>query len=187
LLENSCISIHFYIVSPRFISRKPQTDSLARKGSNRCMVGKEADGRKSKRNFCRFDSRKLIQKQERTGVKVNMKRYMVALIALAFATTVVMAQEKSTEKPVAKEMTLTGKLDKTTKQDGDKEIVRYVLVTADYGTVKLPAKTEVKLEELVGKNVEVVVKAFAIEKDGKKFVEPMELISAKEVKVEEKK
>ena len=62
-----------------------------------------------------------------------------------------------------------------------KAMVSYELKTVDCGKVELK-KTDVKLDELVGQEVEMVVKAVVVEKDGKKHVKGQaEVVSAKKV------
>ena len=108
-----------------------------------------------------------------------MKRLLAMLVVVAFGTAVAFAEEKAAAEPT--DMTLKGKLEKKTEGAGEKAKTVYTLVTADYGKVKL-AKTEVKLDELVGQEVEMVVKAVVTEKDGKKRIhKPAEVVTAKKV------
>jgi hypothetical protein len=108
-----------------------------------------------------------------------MKRYLAMLIVFAFATTIVCAEGKATSE--ATDMTLTGKLVKKEMTGGsDKNKVSYSLETKDYGKVEL-AKTDIKLDELVGQDVEMVVKAVVKDKEGKKHVKVTAVVSVKKV------
>jgi hypothetical protein len=107
-----------------------------------------------------------------------MKRYLAMLIVFAFATTIVCAEGKAASE--ATDITLTGKLEKKVGT-GDKAKVSYVLDTKDYSKVELP-KTEVKLDELVGQEVEMVVKGVArVNKEGKNRVKVTAVVSVKKV------
>ena len=103
-----------------------------------------------------------------------MKRYLAMLIVFAFATTIVCAESKATSE--ATDMTLKGKLEKKEVTGGDKTKVTYDLNTTDYSKVELP-KTDIKLDELVGQDVEMVVKA--VVKADKKHVKVTEIVSVK--------
>jgi hypothetical protein len=111
-----------------------------------------------------------------------MKNYLVMLFVLAFSAAVVSAAETKTE---ATDMTLKGKLVKK-EMTGEKATVSYILETTDCGKVELSGKDVkvddgVKLDDLVGQEVEVAVKGIA--KEGKKHVKVTEIVSAKKVEV----
>jgi hypothetical protein len=107
-----------------------------------------------------------------------MKRYLVMLFVLAFSAAVVSAADKAATEPA--DMTLKGKLEKKEVTGAAKAKITYTLETKDYGKVEL-SKTDIKLDELVGQDVEMVVKAVVKEKEGKKHVKVTEVVSVKKV------
>jgi len=110
-----------------------------------------------------------------------MKRYLAMLIVFAFAASIVCAQDKAASED--KDMTVKGKIEKSEKKgEGDKVTVKYELDTTDYGKVELP-KTEVKLDEFVGQDVEMAVKAVEKEKEGKKHLKVKEVVSVKKAEM----
>lgn len=112
-----------------------------------------------------------------------MKRLLVSMMVLGFVASLAAfaeddkAAKPATDKPVvekaakteapAKDITVTGKISKEVKKEGEKEKVKYILTTADGQKITLPeVKAEVAdLEKMVGKDVKVVGKG---KEDGKK-------------------
>jgi hypothetical protein len=88
-----------------------------------------------------------------------------------------------------KDLTLTGKLTKVEKKNAEgKATVNYVLVTKDFGDVRLPeakkkegeAAPKVDLAQFVDKDVTVTAKGMETERAGQKKVFVREVVSVKE-------
>ena len=133
-----------------------------------------------------------------------MKRYVSMLVAVGFilGPAMLMAQEKKEHKEKAagekaakveaplQDLTLTGKITKEEKagKEGKAAKVTYTLTTTDGVAYVLPEAKKakegaaaIKLDDNLNADVKVVAKGREMDKDGKKIVHVVEIVSIEKV------
>lgn len=105
-----------------------------------------------------------------------MKRILAVLAVVAMVVSPVFAaDEAAVAKDAGKDLTLKGKITKTTVEAK----VTFTLATAD-AKIELPALT--KEQEVLDVDVEVVAKGAVVEKEGKKVTTVEKVVSVKAAK-----